>query len=474
MLFRTPGRAFLAGLALAVALAAQLRPAFEADVAAFRAALSSPKRPAPPPKPAPAPEPAQAMLVSAPTTKVSDPADPFASPAPEPAFARLGAAVQPLVYRVEPGEEPLVPQAAPPEEVVEAAHRPEPPDLATRHPPGHFLPVRWEEDDATPSAAPAALPAQTRPEELARAAYAALDAGALGNAALLFEMALSARPSAQLAADLAYARLRLGQRREAAAAFETALRLGSAAPEAGALWQREASRLNDRVSLQAYTFLREDGSRPSSAPFATGTPGQSQSALLLQVRPDPLARRPLLLVGRVLAAHHGPGDSPLLHSAQATAGIGWVAAPAVNGTVVAERWVKLGDGSRGAWALRAHGGHGEGYGPTSATTSGWVHWSVFGEAAVIGTHRRDLYAGAEARAGYGHAFSPRTRATLTGALWGQIQHDDATRHRLEAGPSLALETALGPLPLHLRLDYRFALSPARAASGATLTAATGF
>lgn len=474
MLFRTPSRAALTVLALAAALSLHLRPAFEADVAAFRAALSSVKPPAPPSasdSPAPPPASAPAMLVSARPTKVSDSADPFASPAPEPAFARLGAAVQPLVYRVEPGEDPLVPEAAPPEAVVEADHHP------SQHPnpyplPGHFLPIRWEEDAATASP-PMPPQSQAHPHELARAAYAALEAGALGTAAHLFEQALSARPSAQLAADLAYTRLRLGQRREAASAFQLALTLGSATPEAGALWQQEASRLNDRISVQAYTFLREDGSRPSSPPFGTGTPGQSQSALLFQVRPDPLARQPLLLVGRMLAAHHGPGASPVLHSLQATAGLGWLAVPAINGTVVAERWIKLGNGARGAWALRAHGGYGEGYGP-AAGESLWLHWSMFGEGAVIGAQRRDLYAGAEARAGYGLAVSARTRATLTAALWGQVQQDNATRHRLEAGPSLGLETALGQRPLHLRLDYRFALSPARVASGATLTVATGF
>lgn len=465
MLFRTPGRAALTVLALAAALSLHLRPAFEADAAAFRAALSSVKPPAPPPASASAP----AMLVSANPTKVSDSADPFASPAPEPAFARLGAAVQPLVYRVEPGEEPLVPEAAPPEAVVEAAHHPN--QHPNPHPlPGHYLPIRWEED--APTATPP-MPPPSHPEELARAAYAAFEAGAFGTAAHLFEQALSARPSAQLAADLAYTRLRLGQRREAASAFQLALTLGSATPEAGALWQQEASRLNDRISAQAYTFLREDTGRPASPPFGTGTPGQSQSALLLQIRPDPLARQPLLLVGRMLAAHHGPGASPVLHSLQATAGLGWLAVPAINGTVVAERWIKLGNGARGAWALRAHGGYGEGYGP-AAGESLWLHWSVFGESAVIGAQRRDLYAGAEARAGYGLAVSARTRATLTAALWAQVQQDDATRHRLEAGPSLGLETALGQRPLHLRLDYRFALSPARVASGATLTAATGF
>ncbi|HEY4547677.1 MAG TPA: hypothetical protein VIG90_14815 [Pedomonas sp.] len=110
MLFRTPGRTSLVGLALAVLLALHLRPAFEADAAAFRAALSPP-----------VPDTLKARTIS---PVASESADPFESLTPEPAYARLGAAVLSLVYRVEPDEEPLLPEAAPPGAVEEAAHRP--------------------------------------------------------------------------------------------------------------------------------------------------------------------------------------------------------------------------------------------------------------------------------------------------------------------------------------------------------------
>lgn len=110
MLFRTPGRTSLVGLALAVLLALYLRPAFEADAAAFRAALSAP--------------PPAAPMAGGVSPVASEAADPFESLTPEPAFARLGAAVLSLVYRVEPDEEPLLPEAAPPGAVEEAAHRP--------------------------------------------------------------------------------------------------------------------------------------------------------------------------------------------------------------------------------------------------------------------------------------------------------------------------------------------------------------
>lgn len=443
MLFRTPGRTFLTVLALTAAYALHLRPAIQADAAAFRTMLADFLRPGTSRLPPAAP------LVLPPEGSGGPPARDShrPGPPPEPPYIRFGAALQPLVYRVEPDEDPVLP----PEEALQDS-------LAGAA-------VREEADRPF-------LPLPSPRPPLAAAAYAALGTGAYAAAASLFEQALNDAPSGQLAADLAYTRLRLGQRRDAARAFEAALRLGAATPEAGALWRQEARRLTNRVSLQAYTFLREDSGAP--ADFGVAAPGQSQSALLLEVRPDPLAERPAVVVGRLMAAHHGRSGSPVRRSMQATAGIGWVAAPAVGGTVVVERWVRLGKESRNAWALRLHGGHGESYGPAAGEPV-WPHWSVYGEVAVIGARRRDLYAGGEARAGWGYALGARARASLTAALWGQFQHDDVTRHRVEAGPSLGLDATVGTLPVQLRLDYRFALNaPHAAGSGATFTLAAGF
>lgn len=439
MLFRTPGRTFLTVLTLTAAYALHLRPAVLEDAAAFRTALANFTD-----SPASSPSPA-APLTLPPDVLAGAPAPDALRP--EPPYARFGVALQPLIFRDEPGEEPaLPPEDLLPEDLVDTAVQG-----------GADLPFLHLSNPLPPPA---------------EAAYAALEAGALDAAADLFEQALDHAASGQLAADLAYTRLRLGQRREAARAFEAALRLGAATPEAGALWQQEARRLNDRVSLQAYTFLREGSGAPAA--FGVAAPGQSQSALLLQVRPDPLAEHPLIFVGRLLAAHHGPSDSPFRRSTQATAGVGWVAVPALGGTMVAERWFRMGEDSRNAWALRLHGGHGEGYGPVAGEAL-WPHWSVYGEAAVIGTRRRDLYAGGEARAGWGYALGPQARATLTAALWGQIQHDDITRHRVEAGPSLGLDATLGALPVQMRLDYRLTLDAAHAAgSSTTFTLAAGF
>lgn len=421
---------------------------FLADVDAFRAHAAATL---PPPRPArPAAPPATGPLVSIRLPDVSD---------VPPAYATDS--IVPLVYRLEPDEpgEPVAPGPATPPLPLPVRHHPfltlsppppdlGPPNLAPPHP-------------ATPDPAPTA--------------YAALAAGQVEQAARLFRAAIAHAPRSQIAADLAYASLRLGQRREAARAFRDALALGAPSPEAEQTWRQDAARLDRQLLLSAYVFHREDQARGAFAAAGVSALGGSQSALVLQYRPDPLAERPLVLHARLLAAHDGQaGESPLVQTAQAMAGLGWIALPAINGTLVAERWIKAGDQSRGAFALRAHGGYGEGYGPAAAETF-WPHWSLFGEAAVVGARRRDLFAAAEARAGYGLALGQDARLMLTGALWAMMQHDDRTRHRIEAGPSLGLDLRLGGLPLHLRLDYRLPLAVAPDSGGSlALTVATGF
>lgn len=224
-----------------------------------------------------------------------------------------------------------------------------------------------------------------------------------------------------------------------------------------------------RLLIGAYVFHRPEPRQGAGA----GAPGGSQSALLLRYRPAPLAERPLMLTVRLLAAHDWPpGDPSVFRSTQATAGLGWLLLPEVGGTLTAERWIRTDRDSRSAFALRAHGGYGEGWGPDTPGEP-WPHWSLYGEAAVVGARRRDLYAAAEARAGYGFALG-HARLMLTAGLWGAAQKDDRLRHRLEAGPGLGLDTHLGETPLHLRLDYRTALSATRAGDGGlTLTVSAG-
>lgn len=456
MLMRKPGHMLAMLATIIAAWSAHQADAFRADAAAFHAALRH-------------------RLASAEAQEN---------------FNRLGAAVSPLIYH--PDEEPLVPAPDLPEHAGGTPRhtgavplRPfppalplaatAPPDTAAEVAPLPPAPPPVPSPATFPAAFPISSPVSSPTSSIAEMAYAALEAGALAEAAALFRTALDAQPSGQLAADLAYTRLRLAQRREAVTAFEAALALGPPTPEAGLLWQEEINRLTNRFSFHSYAFFRLNELQGETTPFSIAAPGQSQSAIVARYVPDPLASQPPVFIGRLLTAYRGDGTSPLLDTAQATLGLGWIFAPPVQGTLVAERWVRVGRLARNSWALRAYGGYGEGYGPAGDGSIRWLHWSAFGEAAIVGLRRRDLFAGGELRAGYGRLIGPNARATFTAALWGLAQHDGRPSHRLEAGPSLGLEADLGQTALHLRLDYRIAVS-AEPASGNSLalTLAAGF
>lgn len=359
-----------------------------------------------------------------------------------------------------------LPRSTPPESAtapILAAGKtidPDPPSLVME---AATLSYVWPE--LSSSFAPvASLPPET-------AAYAALQAGEVETAVSLFQRALAAQPSGQLAADLAYASLRLGRRREAARAFDAAFALGAPDPQAAVLWQRTTANLTDRLLAEAYSFTRADGEASSGTPASIAALGESQSAMSVHYRPDPTADRPVALTVRILAAGKPGRTAYQRQTLQPTAGVTWTAIPSINANLAAERWFKAGSQSRSAWAARAYAGYGEGYGPNPGRTS-WTHWSAFGEVAVVGTHRRDLFAGTEARVGQGFALSDTTRATIAASLWGMVQHDDRTRHRLEIGPGLAIDTWLGDVPAQLRLDYRQRLSAVpRTSNSVTLTVA---
>ncbi|MCH8684495.1 hypothetical protein [Pedomonas mirosovicensis] len=487
----TPGRTALLSPALLCLWGAQQRQAFLEDVAVFRAHALGFRQAAPvsPGLAAASAPPRQRAPAGGPGRPIVRLALPGESDVP-PAYSTDS--IIPLVYRRKPGDRDapdalLLPPPAFDNRSLMALSWPAPGGAAAV-PAFTVADIAPAAGAAVPLTLPA-FPAPSRPRpaqpasaandsnasDAATAAYAALAAGETERAVILFRQALDAAPNGQLAADLAYAALRLGRRREAAAAFHTALRLGAPTPAAQRQWQQDAARLNRKFSAQGYAFFRKDRGGPSFAPVGVAALGQSQSALAVHYRPEPLAERPLVLQARLLTAHDQRNGMPQRRTTQATAGLGWVVLPAIGGTLAAERWIGLGREARDAFAVRLYGGYGEGYGPARPGAPVWPHWSLFGEAAMVGARRRDLFAGGEARAGYGLALGEDARATLTAALWGMVQHDDRTRHRLEAGPSVGVESRLGPIPLHLRLDYRLPLSATpESGHSLALTVAAGF
>jgi hypothetical protein len=272
-------------------------------------------------------------------------------------------------------------------------------------------------------------------------------------------------------AERGYEALARRDRRSAATAFAEALALAPDALPQRTAWQTEQARLNDRWRLAAFGFWRAGSPSPFD-PAASGRAlGGSQSALLATYRPDPLGPRPVSVVGRVITANRRAPLLPRVGTTQATLGLSWEPLPETPGALVVERWIKVGDGARDAWAARGWIGQGSGYGPVAGENS-WTHWSVYTEAAVVGARRRDLFGAAEAHLGRGMALGDESRLTAVASLWAMVQHDDRDVSRLEAGPGLWWTGSAGGVPIDVRVAYRRRIA-GNAVGGNGLTATLG-
>lgn len=283
--------------------------------------------------------------------------------------------------------------------------------------------------------------------------------------------ALTAEQVAVGIAGRGYEALARRDRRAAATAFAEALALAPDALAQRSAWQTEQARLNDRWQLAAFGFWRAGDPSPFD-PAASGRAlGGSQSALLATYRPDPLAHRPIGMVGRLIAANRRAPLVPRANTTQATLGVNWEPLPDTPGALVVERWIKVGEGARDAWAVRGWIGQGRGYGPAPGEDS-WTHWSVYAEAAVVGARRRDLFGAAEAHLGQGVALADDSRLTVVVSLWTMAQHDGRDVSRLEAGPGLWWSGDADGVPLDVRVAYRQRIA-GNAAGGTGLTATLG-
>jgi hypothetical protein len=256
-------------------------------------------------------------------------------------------------------------------------------------------------------------------------------------------------------ATRAYARLAASDRRAADQLFAAALAAAPGAPQA-AQWARERRRLNRHWSGDAYTLFRD-----AAAGGAAATPvlGGGQSGASLAYTPDPLARRPLAVIGRLYAAHDGNGRIDAA-TAQAAIGVRWQLAKGVS--IAAERLIAIGNSTQGDWNLRIAAGGEQWAGP--------VAFDAYGEAGVRGNG--DVYAGGEARAAVGVASLGPVRLAAGPGAWGSVQSGTATVSRADVGGGVA---ATGPKGLVVRADWRWRLAGnAAPGSGPAVTVAWSF
>lgn len=203
-----------------------------------------------------------------------------------------------------------------------------------------------------------------------------------------------------------------------------------------------------RWSLSAWTFVRDDGTGPSLAPG--GTLGGSQAgARLLYPIGDGLA-----LSARLYA--------PLRHlrGGEGALGLDWQPAARLPLHLVAERRQDLGGGGRSAFALSAYGG-------VSRDLPRRFRIDAYGQAGVVGTRSRDLFADGAVR-----IVAPVGPLEAGAGAWGGAQPGIA---RLDAGPSISWRLPVRGADVRLQADWRFRVAgDAAPGSGPAVTIATSF
>lgn len=270
-------------------------------------------------------------------------------------------------------------------------------------------------------------------------------------------------------ATRAYAALAKGDRRSAAQLFGAALAAdkgvdaGEDAPQADT-WLQAQQRLMRRWSGDAYTLRRDTGiasggggggGGAASSPVLGG--GQSGGTLAWAI--DPLAARPVAVIGRIYAAHTVGGGIDG-RSAQAAVGLRWQVVPGLS--VAAERLVAVGQDTAGDWNLRVAGG--------GQRRLGLVTIDGYGEAGVRGNG--DAYAGGQARA---MAAIARARGLVFSGgpgAWGSIQHSRSTVGRLDLGAGVTMATPVG---VAVSADWRWRIAGnAAPGSGPAVTISAAF
>ena len=259
-------------------------------------------------------------------------------------------------------------------------------------------------------------------------------------------------------ATRAYAALATGDRRAAERLFGAALAAaGTPAPPQAEAWRGAQRRLDRHWSGEAYTLRRDTGVAEGAA--ATPVLGGGQSGGTLAYALDPLAPRPVAVIGRIYAAHASGGGIDGA-TAQGAVGLRWQVTPGL--ALAAERLVAVGKNTSGDWNLRVAGG--------GQARRGRVTIDGYAEAGVRGNG--DAYAGAQARATTEIGRAGRLVFSAGPGAWGSIQHAQSTVGRLDLGAGV---TATTPVGVTISADWRWRVTGnAAPGSGPAVTVSAAF
>ena len=266
-------------------------------------------------------------------------------------------------------------------------------------------------------------------------------------------------------ATKAYARLKTGDRRGAQALFGAALAAaGTPAPPHADAWQNERRRLNRHWSGDTYWQFRDAGTGGAAASPILGG-GQSGGTLGYAI--DPLAARPVAIIGRIYAAHdqHGLIDGD---TAQGALGLRWQITPGVS--IAAERLVAIGNTTSGDWKLRLAGG--------GQWQRGVMTVDGYAEAGLRGNG--DAYAGGQARAMAQIGRAHQLIFTAGPGVWGSIQVAQTTASRVDVGAGVTVTTPVSvtaktPVGVAIGADWRWRVAGnAAPGSGPVVTVSAAF
>jgi len=284
-------------------------------------------------------------------------------------------------------------------------------------------------------------------------------------------------PAAWAVAARGYAAKSAGSYAEARAAFAMARHLPDATPLQQTLLDRELRWIDRRWSVDSYSLLRTRSPGSARLAASAGQLGASQASTsaALRLNGDPAA--PLSATARLTLALDDASFSPDGRSTQGALGLRWKPLRGVNAVVGAERLFAIGGEARDAFAARAAFSAGD-----ALNAPGWrgsqTLWSLYAEGAVVGFHRGDLAASAEAALGQVFPVSESLSLTPRLIAAAQWQHADRGVGLIEGGPGIALRlapAAWGDTALVARLDYRVRIGgSAASADGLVATFALGF
>jgi hypothetical protein len=208
-----------------------------------------------------------------------------------------------------------------------------------------------------------------------------------------------------------------------------------------------------RWSGSAWAFVRGGGRTTALAPVDQIGGGQGGARLLYRLDAP----------GRLAASARVSRTIGGIRQTEAAIGLDWTPIARLPLHVMADRRIAIDKGGRSAWTLGIAGGVYALRLPARWRLDG------YGEAGVVGSRRRDLYADGAVRIARAIDLGGGVTLAPGGGLWGAAQPG---AERLDVGPSAVLRLPVVGHAMSVALDWRERVAGgARPGSGVALTVA---